>query len=224
MAVAFSRMTREHGLVTAVTVSGSGCDRLLTVPCEDRGHQERVIRSVQVIDNLRQDAAAICNDRGIVFETNQPTSEHTVARITLSRDPKPESNAAHKVSLTCTLPSQGQAFAGHAGAQHRQWSRLGGDSPERLEDQRSVATLLSRHQIERWSGRRDSNSRPSVPKTDALPDCATPRTKLVLGCVDGFGKAQAQSIRRGLGSGTVGITRRGGRRPGRWRDAGTRHP
>ena len=26
-----------------------------------------------------------------------------------------------------------------------------------------------------WSGRRDSNSRPSVPKTDALPGCATPR-------------------------------------------------
>ncbi len=27
----------------------------------------------------------------------------------------------------------------------------------------------------RWSGRRDSNSRPPVPKTGALPDCATPR-------------------------------------------------
>lgn len=27
----------------------------------------------------------------------------------------------------------------------------------------------------KWSGRRDSNSRPSVPKTDALPGCATPR-------------------------------------------------
>ena len=26
-----------------------------------------------------------------------------------------------------------------------------------------------------WSGRRDSNSRPPVPKTGALPDCATPR-------------------------------------------------
>src|SRR6185437_2826235 len=26
-----------------------------------------------------------------------------------------------------------------------------------------------------WSGRRDSNPRPSAPKTEALPDCATPR-------------------------------------------------
>ena len=30
------------------------------------------------------------------------------------------------------------------------------------------------NQIE-WSGRLDSNQRPSVPKTDALPGCATPR-------------------------------------------------
>src|ERR1700735_3469591 len=27
----------------------------------------------------------------------------------------------------------------------------------------------------RWSGRRDSNPRPSAPKADALPGCATPR-------------------------------------------------
>ena len=27
----------------------------------------------------------------------------------------------------------------------------------------------------KWSGRWDSNSRPSAPKADALPDCATPR-------------------------------------------------
>ena len=27
----------------------------------------------------------------------------------------------------------------------------------------------------RWSGRQDSNLRPSAPKADALPDCATPR-------------------------------------------------
>src|SRR5450432_1308451 len=26
-----------------------------------------------------------------------------------------------------------------------------------------------------WSGRRDLNTRPSAPKADALPDCATPR-------------------------------------------------
>ncbi len=31
-----------------------------------------------------------------------------------------------------------------------------------------------------WSGRQDSNLRPSVPKTDALPGCATPRTEAAL--------------------------------------------
>ena len=29
--------------------------------------------------------------------------------------------------------------------------------------------------LAKWSGRRDSNSRPPVPKTGALPGCATPR-------------------------------------------------
>ena len=28
---------------------------------------------------------------------------------------------------------------------------------------------------QKWSGRQDSNLRPSGPKPDALPDCATPR-------------------------------------------------
>ena len=35
-------------------------------------------------------------------------------------------------------------------------------------------------QAENWSGRPDSNRRPSVPKTDALPDCATPRLSLII--------------------------------------------
>ena len=34
--------------------------------------------------------------------------------------------------------------------------------------------LASAH-LQNWSGRRDSNSRPSAPKADALPGCATPR-------------------------------------------------
>src|SRR4029079_6073847 len=36
----------------------------------------------------------------------------------------------------------------------------------------------------RWSGRRDSNSRPPAPKAGALPGCATPRhtTDLILSC------------------------------------------
>ena len=31
-----------------------------------------------------------------------------------------------------------------------------------------------------WSGRRDSNPRPSAPKADALPDCATPRRLILI--------------------------------------------
>jgi len=31
-----------------------------------------------------------------------------------------------------------------------------------------------------WSGRRDSNPRPSAPKADALPGCATPRLLLIV--------------------------------------------
>ena len=34
--------------------------------------------------------------------------------------------------------------------------------------------LIEREEV-RWSGRRDSNPRPSAPKADALPGCATPR-------------------------------------------------
>jgi site-specific DNA recombinase len=36
-------------------------------------------------------------------------------------------------------------------------------------------TIFKRVEKEEWSGRRDSNPRPSGPKPDALPDCATPR-------------------------------------------------
>ena len=36
-------------------------------------------------------------------------------------------------------------------------------------------SIINRAQKEEWSGRRDSNPRPSGPKPDALPDCATPR-------------------------------------------------
>ncbi len=35
--------------------------------------------------------------------------------------------------------------------------------------------IFQRAKKEEWSGRRDSNPRPSGPKPDALPDCATPR-------------------------------------------------
>ena len=40
-----------------------------------------------------------------------------------------------------------------------------------------IQTEISKGKIpEKWSERRDSNPRPSVPKTDALPGCATLRT------------------------------------------------
>src|SRR5947209_20067692 len=35
--------------------------------------------------------------------------------------------------------------------------------------------IFKRAQNQEWSGRRDSNPRPSAPKADALPGCATPR-------------------------------------------------
>ena len=35
--------------------------------------------------------------------------------------------------------------------------------------------LLAFSTAYKWSGRQDLNLRPSVPKTDALPGCATPR-------------------------------------------------
>ena len=37
-----------------------------------------------------------------------------------------------------------------------------------------------------WSGRRDSNPRPSAPKADALPDCATPRRLHLIVSRDGI--------------------------------------
>ena len=40
--------------------------------------------------------------------------------------------------------------------------------------------IFKRARMEEWSGRRDSNSRPSAPKADALPGCATPRHKSIL--------------------------------------------
>ena len=40
-----------------------------------------------------------------------------------------------------------------------------------------------------WSGRQDSNLRPPVPKTGALPGCATPRLNAVLNKQVTFGKS-----------------------------------
>ena len=41
--------------------------------------------------------------------------------------------------------------------------------------------IFKRAKNHEWSGRRDSNPRPSAPKADALPDCATPRLCAQLG-------------------------------------------
>ena len=43
-----------------------------------------------------------------------------------------------------------------------------------------VRFSLSRCTTKEWSGRRDSNPRPSAPKADALPGCATPRFNSIL--------------------------------------------
>ncbi len=45
---------------------------------------------------------------------------------------------------------------------------------------RAQCRIPNRSQVSpatKWSGREDSNLRPSAPKADALPDCATPRQK-----------------------------------------------
>ena len=46
----------------------------------------------------------------------------------------------------------------------------------RTPDPRLAKPMLSQlSYTPKWSGRQDSNLRPSGPKPDALPDCATPR-------------------------------------------------
>ena len=44
---------------------------------------------------------------------------------------------------------------------------------KKTDQYENILSITIDYQI--WSGRRDSNSRPSGPKPDALPDCATPR-------------------------------------------------
>ena len=42
----------------------------------------------------------------------------------------------------------------------------------------SIFRMVYISDVIRWSGRYDSNIRPSAPKADALPGCATPRRKI----------------------------------------------
>jgi hypothetical protein len=46
---------------------------------------------------------------------------------------------------------------------------------ELAEFKPNTAKAVQFQRVDQWSGRRDSNPRPSAPKADALPDCATPR-------------------------------------------------
>ena len=67
----------------------------------------------------------------------------------------------------------GLIFVPHSPAMHAVWKH-------RRKIQYRLLHLLKgmRKQTKpviQWSGRRDSNPRPSAPKADALPDCATPR-------------------------------------------------
>ena len=45
-----------------------------------------------------------------------------------------------------------------------------------------------------WSGRQDSNLRPSAPKADALPGCATPRLRPRLGKAAGKSKPASRIL------------------------------
>ena len=48
-------------------------------------------------------------------------------------------------------------------------------APCRLFSQKGLGQANILVMFTKWSGRQDSNLRPSAPKADALPDCATPR-------------------------------------------------
>ena len=51
-----------------------------------------------------------------------------------------------------------------------------------------IVSKIVGQQPTNWSGRQDSNLRPPVPKTGALPGCATPRLNAVLNKQVTFGK------------------------------------
>src|SRR5580700_8018742 len=51
---------------------------------------------------------------------------------------------------------------------------------ELAEFKPNTANAVQFQRVDQWSGRRDSNPRPSAPKADALPDCATPRQLLLI--------------------------------------------
>ena len=54
-----------------------------------------------------------------------------------------------------------------------------------------------RSKVARWSGRRDLNPRPSAPKADALPDCATPRVHVSLKeSIANFGNGRKMGLER----------------------------
>src|SRR5205814_9133712 len=52
-------------------------------------------------------------------------------------------------------------------------------SPDGAERDRRSWQSPRTAKLRRWSGRQDSNLRPSAPKADALPGCATPRSPAV---------------------------------------------
>ncbi len=60
----------------------------------------------------------------------------------------------------------------------------------------SLLDFIGRPQTTYWSGRRDSNPRPSGPKPDALPDCATPRLSLVYRIESGTVSNRAEHVVR----------------------------
>ena len=61
-----------------------------------------------------------------------------------------------------------------------------------------------------WSGRQDSNLRPSAPKADALPGCATPRRGRPLGGIDAGGNPLVRAMFHRRQSGGCHARRRGG--------------
>src|SRR5206468_9452066 len=79
--------------------------------------------------------------------------------------------------LLCLPDAPGEPSSPWAQVFPAKASAAGREPPALLEGQALMGNRgpLTGKCVKRWSGRQDSNLRPPVPQTDALPGCATPR-------------------------------------------------
>src|SRR4029079_10918486 len=79
---------------------------------------------------------------------------------------------------TCELFERWRPMQSSRGGHGRYCAIRGGTGRTHRWSRRKAAVSALRSVIDEWSGRQDSNLRPSAPKADALPGCATPRHAL----------------------------------------------